>query len=106
MNSEQKEALILSIEHWEENLENAKNDLNINTGADDCECCRLFFDPFCKDCPIAQYVDNHCCDSTPYMNVIRADDEYGFMQTEETKMALIKTIEAEVKFLKEVLVNE
>jgi hypothetical protein len=106
MNNKQKEALVLSIVHWEENLENAKNGLEVKASSQDCECCRVFFHIFCKDCPISQYVDNDLCDNTPYMNVNRAIKTHNLVQTEETKIALVKAVENEVKFLKEVLVNE
>ncbi len=71
-----KRALQLSIRKWELFVE-SKDDV-LNEGADStCALCQLYIDKYCcGGCPIAEYVGDANCGSTPY------EDRYDNPQLE------------------------
>lgn len=94
-------ALKASIAHWQENLAKAKAGERFETGPGECALCHLFF--FyndCNGCPVKEKIGQPGCVTTPYEDVLVAVMGY------ENAPDLIKSCEAEVKFLQSLLPPE
>lgn len=102
MNQRQRDALILSIAHWKENLRKVKDNHEPAIFGEDCECCIQFYE--CEKCPIANYNDCKRCYDTPWESV-----EAMYHREKEQQKAnwtlLVPAVQEELDFLREVLEN-
>jgi hypothetical protein len=107
-----REALLLSIQHWENNLNLALEDKRISKDGHDCACCVEYFsnsleeEHSCDGCPIKKYTKAVLCCNTPYHKVYLNSQYYGLESDEANKQAQIKAIKDEITFLYKVLENE
>lgn len=99
MNNKQKNALISSIKHWEENVKLVKNRILPKIGSHICPCCIAF--PHCISCPISEYSDDIGCENTPYIFVLDNYLKHGDEEIDWIK--LLKAVKKELKFLKDIL---
>jgi len=101
---------------WDMKLEFFKNNsldkiekaLNIGLfGLRNCPYCEKYIGHSCTDCPIKLYTHKGYCNNTPYEHLcaflenLRAFNFYNFNEKERHK--LIRLVEKEIKFLKEVV---
>lgn len=101
MNQKQRDALVASIIHWEDNLRKVKDNQEPAIFEDDCECCAQF--PDCKECPVANYTGREGCLGTPW---VRVQEQYYAVKDrgpESDWTLLVPAIQEELDFLKVVL---
>jgi len=67
MNSQTQEALEKSIDKWKARYKKFDTDL----GTRNCPLCDLFYNKFCKDCPVYEKTGFRSCMKTPYITVAR-----------------------------------
>lgn len=73
MNEQTKTALLASIQHWKENLEDAENNYLPDTTADSCALCETFTiqgHQVCAECPVGKKTKQTLCKGTPYLDVL------------------------------------
>jgi hypothetical protein len=100
-----RQAILASIEHWEQNLDMlilnnlAGEELtdDINTGSDYCSLCKKYKNN-CVPCPIGKIKINdisyYGCSNTPYEKV---SEWHGYYEYDYNKG--YRAIKAEIKFL-------
>ena len=108
-----EEALLLCIEHWEENLdmlilnELSGSDLmeDVSTSSLDCALCTLFWWACrCKGCPISEETGQRSCGGTPFQDVIAWVKRYEADSTSYEEG--YEVFNAEIKFLYSLLEQE
>lgn len=99
----QKEALILSIAHWER-LSKCKTPSEVKAegyGQKQCPLCILYFHNKCEGCPVSAYSTTYC-DDTPYRSATYP--LYLFIN-KATKQFPQKEVDAELSYLKQLLTD-
>jgi len=92
------EALIDSIQHWEENLERVQNGGWVDASASSCACCNMFLGLACWGCPIFEKTRRRTCRGTPYYDVLKAEVAKPF-----SRQDYIAAVQAELDFLNQIL---
>lgn len=72
----QRNALLESIAHWEDNLRLVQEEFEPDTSSADCALCSEFYatggESTCSGCPVYEHTGEISCWGTPYHRVIRA----------------------------------
>lgn len=100
-----KEALELSIRHWEENVISAAKGETLLLGSGQCALCSLFLPNECLGCPIRKKTGRINCKNTPYDNVVDIKQDY-LIPIEELKAKLVDACKQELEFLKSLRESE
>ena len=99
-----KEALMMSISHWQENLSKTKNKIFPSIHSEDCALCILYEMDDCEGCPIFKKGFKYC-HGTPYdlVALLKTEGLHKVMSGSELDDVFWENIEMatqkELKFL-------
>lgn len=106
-------ALVASIGKWERIVNQLKGptkyDKIVENGAEDCPCCRLFYDNSCYGCPVRDYSGESMCRGTPYVewnNEFPKFQQGPALHPDFSRTVVTSLAKKELKFLKKVLEKE
>ena len=95
MNKQTLTALRGSIRKWEKIVAGTGRD----DGMNDCPLCAIFWEKFCKGCPVSKAAKNTGCEGTPYQDWRHGTDSERRADTPKRK----RLAQAELDFLKSLL---
>lgn len=94
------QAIKASIEHWQDNVEKAMENEQIDIRQTSCALCdRYYHYGYCGGCPVKFHSEHDDCYETPYHEVVDRVDKDGSVAQEYTWKELAKACWLEYLFL-------
>ena len=102
MDAKAAEALEKSIKHWEDNAGDDPKKWSV--GASKCALCDLYYEDFCRGCPVRMRTGITNCAGTPYRKAVRLLSYYhisGYclVEASDAATAFRAAARAELDFL-------
>ena len=100
-----KDALIKSIQKWQDIVDGKNTDA---PDSKNCPLCEVFYGTYpkqCIGCPVMKRTGISQCQNTPYNAAWRRWDEFKINKTEESRLAYIEAAKLELDFLKSLLTD-
>ena len=97
-----KDALIKSIQKWQDIVDGKNTDEPDSTN---CPLCEVFYGDRCNGCPVMKKTGREFCGDTPYNDAWRRWDKFKINKTEESRLAYIEAAKLELDFLKSLLTD-